>query len=255
MPPERPLRGIQAAAAWAVFIALCYAPDLAPPRSITFASLMVFWSFFTLTLIILCDQITLSIEQRSLLGETTANGHAWRSLIVVGAVSGLLLDGIAQWLGKLWIYPYWNEAVYGATFVIGFCAYWLAVAETYLAVKTVLRRLHPARPPMPARRDSDAILFRALAVVGAALVIGGVILLLKDIARSADMYSRSASRFRCRLISPISSWCSPAFGCCLNGCSSGAGKHLCWGLRCTAIGPRSTQYCSLREHSVCSWKR
>lgn len=91
--------------------------------------------------------MTIALEGRSLLQEATHSARAWLSLLSIGAISGLLLDGIAQWLGKLWIYPYWNEAVYVGTFVIGFCAYWLATAESYLAVKAILGRWYSPSPP------------------------------------------------------------------------------------------------------------
>lgn len=129
--------------AWVIFVPLSYVPNFAPPATINFASLMLFWSFFSLTGIILCDQLVLACNERSLLQQTTCSFTAWVRLLSVGALSGLLLDGFAQWLGKLWIYPYWDEAAYGITFVAGFCAYWLAISESYLAIKALLRRWKP----------------------------------------------------------------------------------------------------------------
>jgi len=180
--PASPRR-LELAIAWAVFVALAYLPNLAPERSIGLVGLMIFWSFFSMTLIILCDQITIVLQHGSLLQQATASGKAWLSFLGVGALSGLLLDGIAQWLGKLWIYPYWNEAVYAATFVVGFCAYWLATAESYLAVRAILGRNH--HPPVPsATRPYEAVLFRALGILGAVLTLSGVILLVYDYQRS-----------------------------------------------------------------------
>lgn len=174
------LRRLEIPVAWVIFIALAYLPNFAPKRSINLVSLTLFWSFFAMTLIILCDQVTLRLEHRSLLQEATGNRKAWISFLSVGAVSGLLLDGIAQWLGKLWIYPYWNEIVYAGTFVIGFCAYWLATAETYLAVKAVLNRWSRNRPPAVAPRLCSRPVFRALGIAGLALTAGGILLLLAD---------------------------------------------------------------------------
>lgn len=168
------------AAAWAVFIPLAYIPNFAPERSINLASLTIFWSFFAMTGIILCDQVTMALEHRSLLQESTRSGRPWLSLLCVGALSGLLLDGGAQWLGKLWIYPYWNEAVYGGTFVVGFCAYWLATAESYLAVRAILRRCAGKERVATTPRRYETWLFRALGALGAALILAGVFLLLSD---------------------------------------------------------------------------
>ncbi len=172
-------RRLELTIVWAIFVALAYLPNLAPKRSINLAGLTIFWSFFTMTLIILCDQITIALKCGSLLQQATSSGRAWLSLLSIGALSGLLLDGVAQWLGKLWIYPYWNEAVYGSTFVIGFCAYWLATAESYLAVRAILGRWsRPARPITPP--SYEAVLFRALGTIGVALVLAGIVLLLSD---------------------------------------------------------------------------
>jgi hypothetical protein len=125
----------------ALFIAVSYAPFFAPRRAANFFGLMVFWSFFCSTAIILCDQVLALAEGRSLLAVVTGGGPAFLRFVATGAACGLLLDGFAQWLGKLWIYPFWNIWIYASTFLLGFCAYWLLLAETYLAVKAGLRRV------------------------------------------------------------------------------------------------------------------
>lgn len=167
-------------AAWVIFVALAYLPNFAPKRSINLVSLTLFWSFFAMTLIILCDQVTLALEQRSLMREVTGTRKAWLRFLSVGALSGVLLDGVAQWLGKLWIYPYWNEIVYAGTFVIGFCAYWLATAETYLAVKAILNRWSRNSPRAMLPRCCAPPLFRALGIAGLALTACGLLLLVAD---------------------------------------------------------------------------
>jgi hypothetical protein len=173
-------RRLDLAVAWAIFVPLAYLPNFAPKRSVNLVALTIFWAFFTMTFIILCDQITVALDHRSLLQEATGSGRAWLSLLTVGALGGLLLDGIAQWLGKLWIYPYWNEAVYGSTFIVGFCAYWLATAESYLAVKAILKRCRRAAPPAITARLYEPALFRALGLTGLVLIAAGVALLLRE---------------------------------------------------------------------------
>lgn len=142
--------------------------------------LTIFWAFFSMTSIILCDQVTILLGQRSLLQEATGSGRAWVCFLCIGALSGLLLDGVAQWLGKLWIYPYWNEAFYAGAFIAGFCAYWLVTVESYLAVKMILGRWWRCVPARHSVRPYEAGLFRALGVVGIALAAGGIVLLLAD---------------------------------------------------------------------------
>lgn len=133
-----------------------------------------------MTNIILCDQVTLLLAHRSLLQEATGSGRAWCSFLCIGALSGLLLDGVAQWLGKLWIYPYWNEAFYGGAFVVGFCAYWLATAESYLAVKAILSRWWRLMPLPVAPQKNETTLFRVFGVLGMLLTVAGIGLLLGD---------------------------------------------------------------------------
>jgi hypothetical protein len=68
-------------------------------------------------------------------------------LLAGGAVAGIVLEAIAQWLGRLWHYPYWTGWFYVLTFVPGFVFYWLLIVESYLAAKAVLDAL--ARPRSP----------------------------------------------------------------------------------------------------------
>lgn len=48
------------------------------------------------------------------------------------------MEGVAQWLGKLWFYPYFNTYKYAVFFILGFGFYWLMIAESYLATKAIL---------------------------------------------------------------------------------------------------------------------
>ncbi|WP_155370756.1 hypothetical protein [Catellatospora vulcania] len=72
-------------------------------------------------------------------------------LLACGTVAGLVLEIVAQWLGRLWYYPWWTTWFYALVLVPGFALYWLFIVESYLAAKAVLdtavRRL-PARRPV-----------------------------------------------------------------------------------------------------------
>lgn len=148
----------------------------APARSVNAFSLTIFWAFFAMTLIVFCDQIALRLHNRSLLLESTGSKRGWSSLLAIGALAGLMLDGVGQWLGKLWIYPYWSTGMYAATFVIGFAGYWMAIAESYVAVSAILRIWRPApRAPDAVTLDRSK-LFRVAGVAGIALAAGGIAL-------------------------------------------------------------------------------
>lgn len=173
-------RPLHLAVAWSIFVVIAYLCDLAPKRSVDLAGLTIFWAFFSLTEIILCDQVVVAFGRESLLQCATRNGGSWARLLCIGAVSGLLLDGLAQWLGKLWIYPYWNEAFYGGAFIIGFAAYWLAISESYVFVRAILNWVHRERPVRRTPRIHDAALFRSFGAAGIALTTWAILRIWKE---------------------------------------------------------------------------
>jgi hypothetical protein len=67
-------------------------------------------------------------------------------LLCCGALAGLVLEIISQWLGRHWYYPYWTPWFYGLLLVPGFTFYWVSIAESYLAAKAVLDALARPRP-------------------------------------------------------------------------------------------------------------
>lgn len=139
--------------------------------------LMIFWTVWCSTAIILCDAGCRRIEGYSLLGVVTASGTAVSVFVATGIGSGLFLDGTAQWLGKLWIYPYWTPGLYGACFVVGFCAYWLLLAETYFLARSMLRPLFPCRAVCAATRPK-----RFAGLLGFGLGTSGLVLAIRDYA-------------------------------------------------------------------------
>ncbi len=192
-------------AAWIAFLILAYLPAVAPARAITPATLTLFWAFFSMTSIVLCDQIVLRLENRSLLLEMTANGKAWLRFAAIGALSGLLLDGIAQWLGKLWFYPDWNEFFYALSFIPGFMAYWIVIVESYLAVRAVVRRF---RRPLKREPRVNKMFFRAAGIAGLALTAAGIVLLLDSYPAGYGFETRA----RCALDRPFLHFAITAMG-------------------------------------------
>lgn len=161
---------------WIVFAALAYLPNLAPGKSIDPLSLTVFWAFVANTQIVLCDLATLKLGGESLLQQATGSPKAWLSFLCVGAISGLLLDGLGQWLGKLWFYRYWNQEIYAVTFIAGFCAYWLATVEGYTVILAILRHGRPVKA-VSRPRPYAPVLFRVLGIGGIALTAASIALI------------------------------------------------------------------------------
>jgi hypothetical protein len=77
--------------------------------------------------------------------EVRKSWHNLFAFFAVSAFAGLLLDGIAKYLGKLWIYPDWSLALYLILFIPGWAFYWLVITETYLGVKTLVDYLRKGR--------------------------------------------------------------------------------------------------------------
>jgi hypothetical protein len=67
-------------------------------------------------------------------------------LLACGAAAGLVLEIVAQWLGRLWYYPWWTTWFYLLALLPGFALYWLFIVESYLAAKAVLDAAVRRRP-------------------------------------------------------------------------------------------------------------
>ncbi|MEV0458720.1 hypothetical protein [Catellatospora methionotrophica] len=59
-------------------------------------------------------------------------------LLACGTAAGLILEIVAQWLGRLWYYPWWTSWFYALVLIPGFALYWLFIVESYLAAKAAL---------------------------------------------------------------------------------------------------------------------
>lgn len=157
----------------AFFLAITYLPYAAPRRAFDLPAMMVYWTFWCSTAIILCDAACKYLGGPSLLTIITSSRRNFLRFVLTGTVSGLFLDGSAQWLGKLWIYPYWNPAVYWSSFIPGFCAYWLLLAETYLLAKCLLGRcFHGTEHRRPARQ------YPVAGIMGCGIAVLGLVLAL-----------------------------------------------------------------------------
>ncbi|NUR28623.1 MAG: hypothetical protein HOV83_22755, partial [Catenulispora sp.] len=93
---------------------------------------------FTVGVILLGEGICQSFDAPSLVRMIVDDPVALLWLLLGGAVAGLVLELTAQWLGRLWFYPYWTPWFYGLIVLPGFAFYWLSIVESYLAAKAVL---------------------------------------------------------------------------------------------------------------------
>jgi hypothetical protein len=91
--------------------------------------------------VFLSEGIAQKVGGVSLMRLLTEGGwrHRIRTLATAAAV-GLLLEAVAQWLGKLWYYPYYPTWFYWPSLVLSFLLYWVFIVESYLAGKALLDR-------------------------------------------------------------------------------------------------------------------
>lgn len=157
------------------FIHLFLAKDLVTIRVLTLS-----WFSFMLGVAWVCDWITLRIYGTSLIGEIQRNKESRRSFFIVSAIGGFLIEGIAQWLGKLWIYPYFSVPVYFLFFTLGFSAYWLMIAESYLATKAIVDLLNSGRHSISEAFRFEKIIFILLGIIGVILIPASIFLMLRD---------------------------------------------------------------------------
>jgi hypothetical protein len=95
-------------------------------------------SLFTAGVIVLGEGVCQRFGGVSLFSFATATPQRLLRVALSAVVCGLALELTAQWLGKLWIYPYWATWFYLLVVLPGFTFYWLSIVESYLAVKAVL---------------------------------------------------------------------------------------------------------------------
>jgi hypothetical protein len=108
-----------------------------------------------------CERLGAPALSGLLLGRRSDLARAFAA----AATAGLAMELLAQWLGKLWFYPYWTMWFYGLVVIPGFAFYWAAIVDSYLAVKAALdatagpalgrSRRRPARGAQGVERDSQ----------------------------------------------------------------------------------------------------
>lgn len=123
-----------------------------------------------LGIIFISDGVTQTIYKKSLLREILKNKRNTISFFAISMVGGIVLEGVAQWLGKLWIYPYFNPYFYFIFFIFGFGLYWLMIAESYLATKAVVDLLKKGKQIIRGTFRFEKGLYKILGIIGIVLI-------------------------------------------------------------------------------------
>ncbi len=93
---------------------------------------------FTLGVIVVGEGVCQRFGGASLWRFAVASPTRLLRVVLCASAAGLTLELIGQWLGKLWVYPYWTTWLYWLVVVPGFAFYWACIVESYLAVKSLL---------------------------------------------------------------------------------------------------------------------
>jgi hypothetical protein len=92
-------------------------------------------------IVFICEGITIKLGATSLLKHIRENPKSLIAFILTTTLSAIALEGSAQWLGKLWIYPYFTSELYTFVFIPGFAGYFLMIGESYITMKAILDTL------------------------------------------------------------------------------------------------------------------
>ncbi len=144
----------------------------------TFISLS--WFLNWVGLILIGDHITQKLNGKSLRKTIHHSRSNSINFIIAGVLGGVLVEGVGQWLGKLWFYPYFSTPEYLFVAIPGFALYMLMIAECYLATKAIIDKI--LRPRKTSRKyfPLETKLYRSLPVIGPACFFLGTSILLAD---------------------------------------------------------------------------
>ena len=128
-------------------------------------------TLFTLGVIVTAEGVCERFDAPSLWRLATSGTWLPLRVLAAAAVAGLSMEVPAQWLARLWYYPYWTAWFYGLVVVPGFAFFWASIAESYLAVKAVLDAATTARSGSAPGRV-EPVVYHCLGVLSVVLVGG-----------------------------------------------------------------------------------
>ncbi len=94
--------------------------------------------------------------------------------VLVGFSGGLLLEGLAQWIFKLWFYPFWTNYFYFFVFAFGFSFYFLMITESYLVIKVLIDKKTKGTKRITKPFKNENIVYKFLFVLGIIFFIFGI---------------------------------------------------------------------------------
>jgi hypothetical protein len=167
---------------------LSYFQFLVPQASINLLVLITAWSLFMLGIVFISEGITLKFKNYSLLKTLFKSKRNLISYLALSTLGGILLEIYAQWLGKLWIYPYLNTHLYFLVFTLGFAMYWLMIVESYLAAKAILDKLRKGKKLVTKYYKREGYIYNYFGLFGPLLLAGATLGLYIDYSTVGTYY-------------------------------------------------------------------
>lgn len=153
---------------------LSYFPLLIEPIKRTNFLVVFGGGLLYLSVICFSEYVTRRFGGFSQLREIFKNPKTLITYLIVGLIGGVILDGIAHWLSRLWIYPFWGTEFYLIVFIAGFSAYYLCIISSYLIVKTIIDKLRKGKRYITRPKKSLNTIFFVLLILSVILISIGI---------------------------------------------------------------------------------
>ncbi|MEK7219495.1 MAG: hypothetical protein AAB687_02375, partial [Patescibacteria group bacterium] len=163
-----------------IFFLTSYLQYILPSNLVGGKFLAFFWFLFMFGIVLISDGITEKFIEKSLLNEIIRNKKNLISFFLISIAGGIILEGVAQWLGKLWIYPYFDTYSYFVFFIFGFGFYWLMITESYLAIKAILDYVYRGKNIVRNYYWFEPFFYKFLGIAGFILVPLSAFFMLRD---------------------------------------------------------------------------
>lgn len=137
----------------------------------TGAVVTIAYGFYVSGIIYLCDYITEKIGGWSFIKRMMISNRRTIIYILVAAIGGAFLDGIMNFLGGYWYYPYWSKTFYLVIFSPGFAFYFLSVLMSYIATKNVLDAIRKGTKKVTKGYKFEPTLYTILGVIGVVILL------------------------------------------------------------------------------------
>src|SRR3989344_6195330 len=163
-----------------IFFLLSYLQLFLPQELVNGVVLTFFWFLFMFGVVFMSDGITEKIYEKSLLREIIRSRKNTISFFVISVIGGIILEGMAQWLGKLCVFPYFSIYSYFSISILGFGLYWLMIAESYLATKAILDYVSRGKNIVRNYYQFEPPFYKFIGIIGTILILFSIFFMLRD---------------------------------------------------------------------------